>query len=86
MPLHAAPRVSVGIFPSSPTIPTELLLDDLENLLLIKLLRKSLDSGQGLTPIALWSHGQLVGSITTMQGQLDATNVESEYGCSFETA
>lgn len=31
---------------------TELLLDDLENLLLVKLLGKTLDSGQSLTTIA----------------------------------
>lgn len=34
-------------------IASELLLDDLENLLLIKLLRKTLDGGQCLTTIAL---------------------------------
>ena len=33
--------------------PTELLLDDLENLLLIELLGEALNSSQGLTTIAL---------------------------------
>lgn len=32
---------------------TKLLLDDLENLLLVELLRKTLNSGQSLTTIAL---------------------------------
>lgn len=32
---------------------TELLLDDLQDLLLIELLRKTLDGSQGLTTIAL---------------------------------
>lgn len=32
---------------------TEFLLDDLENLLLVELLRKTLNSGQSLTTIAL---------------------------------
>ena len=35
--------------------PTELLFDDLEDLLLIKLLGQSLNSGQGLTTIAFCS-------------------------------
>jgi hypothetical protein len=34
------------------SVLTELLLDDFENLLLIKLLRKSLDGSQGLASIA----------------------------------
>lgn len=34
---------------------TELLLDDLQNLLLVKLLWKTLNSGQSLTTIALCS-------------------------------
>ncbi len=34
---------------------TELLLDDLQNLLLVKLLGKTLNSGQSLTTIALYS-------------------------------
>lgn len=33
--------------------PTELLLDDLQNLLLVKLLGETLDSGQSLTTISL---------------------------------
>lgn len=33
---------------------TELLLDDLQNLLLVKLLGKTLNSGQSLTTIALY--------------------------------
>ena len=42
-------------------IRTELLLDDLENLLLVKLLWKTLNSGQSLTTIALCSiYGQHV--------------------------
>lgn len=32
---------------------TKLLLDDLENLLLVKLLRETLDGGQGLASISL---------------------------------
>jgi hypothetical protein len=42
---------------------TEVLLDDLENLLVVKLLRNALDGGQGLTTITLCSN-QLAGRFT----------------------
>ena len=47
----------VNILPVEDSIrqrrPTELLLDDLENLLLIELFGEALNSSQGLTTIAL---------------------------------
>lgn len=42
---------------------TEFLLDDLENLLLVKLLGKTLDRGQGLTSIALYKGPRLEGDV-----------------------
>lgn len=39
-------------------IASELLLDDLEDLLLVELLRQTLDSGQGFATVALWGIGQ----------------------------
>lgn len=39
--------------------PTKLLLDNLEDLLLIELFGKALDSGQSLTTITLCDHKQV---------------------------
>lgn len=54
MPLQAEPvsepsRTRI----TEPSLHTELLLDHFQDLLLIKLLRKALDGGQGLPTIAL---------------------------------
>lgn len=51
---------------------TELLLDDLQDLLLIELLRKTLDGSQGLTTIALC--GQIHVSHGCMTRQRGATS------------
>lgn len=45
------------------SIAGELLLDDLENLLLVKLLGQTLDSGQGLASIALCWTDKLVHAV-----------------------
>ena len=39
---------------------TKLLLDDLKNLLLVKFLGETLNSGQSLTSITLWGHVSIV--------------------------
>lgn len=75
--------------------PTELLLDDLQNLLLVKLLGKTLNSSQSLTTIAL-CETQLLACTpllaptscndSDVRGtRMEKTYAESEYGCSSET-
>ena len=56
VPLQARAHVSYGIGRlARHKEHTELLLDHLQDLLLIKLLRETLDRSQGLSTIALWS-------------------------------
>lgn len=59
---------------------TKFLLDDLENLLLIKLLRKTLNGGQCLTTIALYR--QLA---VSKPPTYKKTYVEFVYECNSET-
>ena len=50
---HLAHTLGFGVA-NDGAIASELLLDDLENLLMVKLARDALDSGQGLASITLW--------------------------------
>lgn len=71
---------------------TELLLDDLQDLLLIELLGETLDSGQGLSTIALCklqpplasfvAHHPTTAKISNSQ---EDTYVGFVYECNFET-
>ena len=76
VPLQAADEVSTmahGGWMEREREHTKLLLDDLENLLLVKFLWKTLDSGQSLTSITLCEsfvsdapRGEECGRVATM--------------------
>lgn len=94
VPLQAG-RVSIAVGRGCRHAHTELLLDDLQDLLLIELLRQTLHRGQGLTTIALckqpsvhvlrWGHGTAGDSDNEGNLNRGGTYAESVYGCNFET-
>lgn len=72
------PKAQVGCL-----LPTELLLDDLQDLFLVEFLGKPLHSGQGLTTITFCGLSVAAYRQTLIVAR---AYVGSEYGCNFGTA
>lgn len=65
---------------------TKLLLDHFQDLLLIELLRETLNGGQGLSAITLWKKDEGYYAVLASIIMVYATHVGFVYVCNSETA